>query len=56
MRGRTIIFVIGNTCSGKSTLAKIMEDYMGYKRITVKRATLECMELLHDSHLKKMYC
>ena len=53
MKGRSIIFVIGNECSGKSTIAKMMEDYMGYKRLTVKRATLECVEMLHDCNLKK---
>ncbi len=52
MKGRTIIFVIGNCCSGKSTLSKMMEEYMGYKRVTVRKATLECIEMLHDCHLK----
>ena len=53
MRGRTIIFVIGNECSGKSTISKMMEEYMGYKRVTVRKAILECVEKLHDCHLKQ---
>ncbi len=53
MRGRTIIFTIGNMCSGKSTISKMMEEYMGYKRITVKRATLDLINMLKDCNLKK---
>jgi adenylate kinase family enzyme len=53
MRGRTIIFTIGNMCSGKSTISKMMEEYMGYKRISVRKATLDLINMLKDCNLKK---
>ena len=53
MRGRTIIFTIGKMRSGKSTLAKLLSTYMGYKRISVKQATMDLLNKLHDCNLKR---
>ena len=53
MRGRTIIFTIGKMRSGKSTLAKLLSTYMGYKRISVKQATMDLLTKLHDCNLKR---
>ncbi|MCQ2816063.1 MAG: nucleoside monophosphate kinase [archaeon] len=53
MRGRTIIFVIGQTCSGKTTLSKILSEYMGYKIITLKKSFNDLSKKLHDCSLKK---
>ena len=53
MRGRTIIYTIGQMCSGKTTLSKLLSDYMGYKRITVRKACLDLIEKIHDCTLRK---
>lgn len=53
MRGRSIIFTIGQMCSGKTTLAKLMSEYMGYKRVTVRKACLDLIQKIHDCTLRK---
>ena len=53
MKGRTLIFTVGNPCSGKSTLSDMMAEYMGYQKITVNSAILDLLKMLKDCHLLK---
>ena len=53
MKGRTIIFTVGNPCAGKTTLAEMMSEYMGYTKITVNEAILDLLKMLKDCHLLK---
>ena len=53
MKGRTIIFTVGNPCAGKTTLADMMSEYMGYIKITVNEAILDLLKMLKDCQLLK---
>ena len=51
MKGRTIIFTVGEPCSGKTTLADLMSKYMGYQKMTVDTAILDLIKTLKDCQL-----
>ena len=51
MKGRTIIFTVGEPCSGKTTLADLMSKYMGYHKMTVDTAILDLIKTLKDCQL-----
>ena len=51
MKGRTIIFTVGEPCSGKTTLADLMAKYMGYQKMTVDTAILDLIKTLKDCQL-----
>ena len=51
MKGRTIIFTVGEPCSGKTTLADLMSKYMGYQKMTVDIAILDLIKTLKDCKL-----
>ena len=53
MKGRTVIFIVGNPCAGKTTLANMMSEYMGYQKITVETAILDLLTMLKDCKLLK---
>ena len=53
MKGRTVIFTVGNPCAGKTTLADMMSEYMGYQKITVENAILDLLKTLRDCKLLK---
>ena len=51
MKGRTIIFTVGEPCSGKTTIADLMSKYMGYQKMTVDTAILDLIKTLKDCQL-----
>ena len=53
MKGRTVIFTVGNPCAGKTTLADMMSEYMGYHKMTVDTAILDLLKMLKDCQLLK---
>ena len=53
MKGRTVIFIVGNPCAGKTTLADMMSKYMGYQKMTVDTAILDLLKMLKNCHLLK---
>ena len=53
IRGRNIIFVIGQMRSGKTTISKMLENSMGYVRISVRRACMDLISTLNDCLLKR---
>ena len=53
MKGRTVIFIVGDPCAGKTTLADMMSEYMGYQKMTVETAIMDLLKMLKDCHLLK---
>ena len=53
MKGRTLIFIVGNPCAGKTTLANMMSEFMGYQKMTVDTAVLDLLNMLKDCQLLK---
>ena len=53
MKGRSIIFTVGNPCAGKTTLANMMSEFMGYHKMTVEEAILDLLKMLKDCKLLK---
>ena len=51
MKGRSIIFTVGNPCAGKTTLANMMSEFMGYHKMTVDEAILDLLKMLKDCKL-----
>ena len=51
MKGRSIIFTVGNPCAGKTTLANMMSEFMGYHKMTVEEAILDLLKMLKDCKL-----
>ena len=46
MKDRTIIFTVGEQCSGKTTLADLMAKFMGYQKMAVNTAILDLIKTL----------